>query len=168
MLRRYILAPNSKRFLIQSFKQDWKNYTYLSKEYYNSKHNITHASIKRYNQIFQPGVRVLYYIGDKQVARRKWRTKWTGPWTIDYKLNDSTVILVDPTSGNQKRVSMDRLKTFKDRDVTMMKYMDVFNQKKEYKAYREYLKENLHNYNVKIRRGKVNLNYNDNNSTRPY
>ena len=59
----------------------------------------------------------------KQVARGKWREKLTGPWIIKKKINDSSIIITDPTSGNQKRVSIDRIKNYNPRD-----YIDYKNE----------------------------------------
>ena len=78
---------------------NWKKNTYFSRKYYNKKYNINDEKIKRNLEIFKVGSKVLYYIGDKQVARGKWRAKWTGPWLVEKHLNQSTVIISDPTTG---------------------------------------------------------------------
>ena len=47
--------------------------TKLSVKSYNNKYNITPESIARNQQAFKVGDKVLYFIGDKEVARKKWR-----------------------------------------------------------------------------------------------
>ena len=139
------------------FKQDWKNYTWVSRESYNNKYKITPQKVKRNRYNFKVGKEVLYYIGDKAVARRKWRRKWTGPWIIDKVLNDSTVIIGDPELGNQKRVSIDRLKLFnKHSDI---KYAELFDNDDNYINYQNKLLQTLKGYNVEFREKDFNLDF---------
>ena len=137
---------------------NWKKNTYFSRKYYNKKYNINDEKIKRNLEIFKVGSKVLYYIGDKQVARGKWRAKWTGPWLVEKHLNQSTVIISDPTTGNQKRVSLDRLKLFKEIDFE--KYEKVYKFNRNYINYKKQLSNSLKNYNVKFTDRDVELNYN--------
>ena len=87
-------------------QNNWQEVTKLSVKSYNDKNKITAELVARNNQNYKVGNRILYFIGDKQVARGKWREKWTGPWIIEKKINDSSIIITDPTSENQKRVSI--------------------------------------------------------------
>ena len=92
------------------FHDDWLKYTYISKTSYESRNLITKARIQRNKYHYKEGVKVLYYVGDQYDTLKKWRQRWTGPWLITMVLNDSTVIITDIQTGNQKRVSIDRIK----------------------------------------------------------
>jgi hypothetical protein len=143
----------------ESYKSDWKDYTWLSRTEYNTKYKITPAKIRTYHKIFKIGSKVLYFIGDKKGTTGKWRPRWTGPWLIHKKLNDMTMIIVDPSTGNQKRVSVDRLKVYKERDY--IQYNDFYtgepkrshasfvdNEDMDYSKYQERLFDSLSNYSV--------------------
>ena len=54
----------------------------------------------------------MYYIGDRQVANRKWRQRWSGPWTILQRLNDRTLIISDNKEDISRRVTIDRVKIY--------------------------------------------------------
>ena len=118
----------------EHFKQDWKNYTWLSKMQYEDKYKISPKKIHHYQNRFKVGSKVLYYMGGQKVTG-KWRQKWTGPWTIERKLGDTTTIIVDESTGNQRRVSFNRLKIFSKSDVdTYSRVMgndDVYNNHRE-------------------------------------
>ena len=130
------------------FKDDWMNYTWLSKMAYDKDKNITPTSIEAVKQMFKKGTRVLYYIGDQQHANKKWRTRWTGPWIIKHVLNDSTVIIADIDTGNQKRVSKDRIKQFKPSQyITIKKLM----RSRRYDRYQTQLKQLLYNLGTKVK-----------------
>ena len=129
------------------YQTDWLKYTKISARSYDTRHNINPKKTKRLTKQFAIGKEVLYYIGDKQVTNKKWRTMWTGPWIIHKKLNDSTIIIADPTSGNLKRVSYDRVKLFKHSHT--FAYKDYMESDGSYKEYQANLKENLTNYEVK-------------------
>ena len=88
---------------------------------------------------------------------RKWKEKWTGPWKIVKHLNNTTTIIMDPESGNEKRVSLDRLKLFKDMKV--LKYDELIHFDEDYKAYQKQLLKTLSNYNVKLRSHEYDLDY---------
>jgi hypothetical protein len=148
---------NKIKMVNDQFKQDWIDYTWLSHMSYNEKYKITDDKIKRYNNLFKVGKEVMYFIGDKQVAMHKWKSKWTGPWRIDFKLNDSTIVLVDPSTGNQKRVSMDRIKLYKRKDF--QKYKQFMDNDQDYERYEEELADNLSNYSVKFRKPEIELDY---------
>ena len=62
---------------------------------------LQEKKIKKYKKLFKLRSKVLYFIGDRQMARNKWRRRWSGPWIVDKHLNDSTLIIADPTNGNQ-------------------------------------------------------------------
>ena len=138
-------------------KSSWEDVTYLSKEWYDKRHKITDDSVKRMKKKYKVGSNVLYYIGDKRVARGKWRHKWTGPWLVDKHIGDSSVIIADPRNGNQKRVTFDRLKLFNT--IDFIKYKDLIGFDEEYKQYQKNLLKTLAKYNVKYRDPKYELDY---------
>ena len=104
------------------------------------------------------GKEILYYIGDKQVSNRKWRQRFTGPWLIDKVINEHSLIISDPTTGNQKRVSFDRIKLF-NRD-NYQNYNSFVSQDEEYIKYQKKLLKKLSNYNVVTREKGYELDYN--------
>ena len=63
----------------------------------------------------------------------------------------------DPTTGNQKRVSFDRLKQFNT--IDFIKYRDLIQFDKEYQNYQNQLLKRLSKYNVKYRNQKLELDY---------
>ena len=146
------------RDLNQIFKNDWKEYCRVSRNAYDKRWSITTDKIKRNKRHFKPGKKVLYFIGDKETAQRKWRRKWSGPWIVDKHLNDSTVIIKDPDSGNDKRVSFDRIKVFRERDVGY--YTEYFQDDDLYQMHYNRTKELLYQRDVKFRKDDVNLDYN--------
>ena len=146
------------RELNEIFKDDWKKYCRVSRAQYDTRWKITKKSINNYRNKFRKGVKVLYFIGDKETAQKKWRRKWSGPWIVTKHLNDSTCIISDKESGNEKRVSFDRIKLFKERDTVY--YQTYFEDDDKYQMYYNRQKELLYNTNVKFRRDDVNLDYN--------
>ena len=133
------------------------NCHWLSAKSYNSKYNITENTIKRNKKKFKVGSEVLYYIGDKQLAKKKWHQKWTGPWIVDKHIGDSSVIIADPKTGNQKRVSFDRLKQFNT--IDFIKYKDIIDFDKNYIKQQQQLLKRLSKYNVKYRDQQLELDY---------
>ena len=97
---------NKLQRIHKQFRHDWLKYTHLSKHGYEKRYHITKARIKQNQRDFKEGAKVLYYVGDQYDTLKKWRQRWTGPWLITMVLNDSTVIITDTESGNQKRVSI--------------------------------------------------------------
>ena len=140
-----------------AFKSDWQEYTWISHENYNKRWNINKSKISRNRKLFTVGKKILYYIGDRQVARSKWKQKWTGPWTIDKRLNDSTIIIGDPETGNQKRVSLDRVKIFSEQGL--IKYSNYMKQDENYINKLNKLKEILPNYSADVREQDFDLDY---------
>ena len=138
-------------------KSNWQEVTKLSVKSYNDRNKITPELVARNNENYKAGNRVLYFIGDKKVARNKWREKWSGPWIIDDKLNDSTVIISDPTTGNQKRVSIDRIKIYHAREY--IDYKDEIQHSNEYLEYQQELFDKLSNYNVRTAGNDWELDY---------
>ena len=136
---------------------NWQQVTKLSVKSYNNRNKITPESVARNNESYKIGNRVLYFIGDKKVARYKWREKWSGPWILEDKLNDSTVIITDPTTGNQKRVSLDRIKNYNARDY--IDYNDEIEHSNEYLNYQNELLDKLTNYNVRTAGNNWELDY---------
>ena len=138
-------------------QNNWQEVTKLSVKSYNDKNKITPELVARNNENYKIGNRILYFVGDKQVARGKWREKWTGPWIIEKKINDSSIIITDPTSGNQKRVSIDRIKNYNPRDY--INYKDEITHSDEYLEYQNELLNKLTNYNVRTAGSNWELDY---------
>ena len=136
---------------------NWKDVTWLSAKSYDARNKITPSKIARNLKRFKVGSEILYFIGDKQVSQRKWKEKWTGPWIVSKHLNKSTLIITDPTTGNQKRVSFDRIKQFNKQEF--IKYEDIIKHDEGYIQYQKNLLKTLSNYNVKINDKDVNLDY---------
>ena len=153
----------SLRKIYRSFNEDWKKYVYLSKQQYNKRYNINEETIKRNRQVFIEGKKVLYFIGDQYTTMKKWRRKWTGPWVIKHILNDSTVIIMDSENGNQKRVSINRLKLFRSKNTDLIPYKKYINQNGyEFDTYHDKLKEFLYNTSsLHTDEANVNLDYRD-------
>ena len=99
--------------------------------------------IKNKNK-FKVGQYVLYFCGDRQVNARKWRQRWSGPWRITTCTNDRTRIIQDTDSGEQKCVTIDRLKMYnKDEYYTIDEYNnDILNGLEK--------KNEIHNSNLEI------------------
>ena len=139
------------------FKEDWKDYTYLSVKQYNSRWKITENKINKYKHKFKVGEQVLYFIGDKEWPMKKWRERWTGPWRVDKIINNSSLIIADITTGNQKRVSFDRIKLFNRSKYKL--YNEIIPREEDYEQYHEQLLDKLKGYNVKMRKRGVELDY---------
>jgi len=140
-------------------ESNWKEVTKLSVKTYNNRYNITPNTIENNKKNYKVGDLVLYFIGDKQTARQKWREKWSGPWTIDKRLNDTSIILGDPTTGNQKRVSLDRVKKYNP--VEYLTYKSLVKYDDEYIEYQRQLFESLRNYKVRTQDKEIQLDYNE-------
>ena len=140
-----------------TFVDDWKKYTWLSVKEYNNKNNITTKKIKNMRKKFKKGKKILYFIGDKQVALRKWREKWSGPWIVEKQINDVSLIIMDPETGNQKRVSYDRIKLFKEKEYE--KFEDFVKFNKEYIEFENEMLQKLTNYKVGVREQQFDLDY---------
>ena len=141
----------------EAFKSDWLDYAWISRMSYSEKYNINIKKTRRYLNKFKIGSDILYFIGDKQTARGKWKHKWTGPWKIDKKLNDSTLIISDPINSNQKRVSFDSIKLFKNMDV--VKYQEAMNNDQSYSTFQRKLLNTLSNYTADVREQSFDLDY---------
>ena len=104
-----------------SYDADWRKYTHYSAKMYNTKHNIKENENKeKILKQFKTGDQVLYYVGDRQVAGRKWRQRWSGPWHI--KSIDSETVAIeieDRETTNSKFVSVDRIKPWNNGSDTI-------------------------------------------------
>ena len=149
---------NRLKQLHEIFRNDWKEYCRVTRKDYDDRWNINPKSINHYRKQFKIGTKVLYFIGDKETAQKKWQYKWSGPWLMSKHLNDSTCIITDKESGNEKRVSFDRLKIFRERDDAY--YREYFDDDDMYQMYYNRQKELLYNHRVGFRRQDVNLDYN--------
>ena len=145
--------------IYRNFNDDYKKYTYFTKERYDAKWRTRNS--RKFKQ-YQEGKYVLYYVGDKQIAQHKWLSQWSGPWKITKKLNDGTRIITDEETGNQIRVSIDRLKLFHNQQPYLT--YDDLSKDPDYGIYERKLKDILYQHNVKTRTSNVNLDYRTNNS----
>ena len=133
-------------------------YTKLSKKSYDKRYNLDNPrKIHKYSRLFKEGTEVLYYVGDQYTKHKKWRTKWTGPLHVHKALTNSTVIIVDKETGNQKRVSIDRLKVYKKMDY--IKYSDLMDNTWTYDQYQQRLKLLLYKHSVITHPAEVNLDF---------
>ena len=94
----------------QSYINDWQKYTHYTKATYDKQHKITEQTIDKIKEKYTKNTKVLYYIGDRQIAQQKWRQRWSGPWIIHKLIDDSTVEIGDMETGNISTVSVDRIK----------------------------------------------------------
>ena len=96
----------------QSYKDDWEKYTHYSAQQYNEKFKIKIIKDKKkILDTFHVNDKVLYYVGDRQVASRKWRQRWSGPWYIKSVDAETCAIEIeDRDTANSKFVSVDRIK----------------------------------------------------------
>ena len=76
---------------------------------------------------------------------------------MDKHLNETTAIIADPITGNQKRVNFDRLKKFNN--IDFIKYNEYIKVNDEYLNYRKGLMETLKEKKVKYRDQKLELDY---------
>ena len=104
-----------------SYEADWRKYTHYSAKMYNTKHNIKENENKeKILKQFKTGDQVLYYVGDRQVAGRKWRQRWSGPWHIKSIDCDTIAIEIeDRETTNSKFVSVDRIKPWNNGSDTI-------------------------------------------------
>ena len=75
-----------------------------------------------------------------------------------------SVVIADPKTGNQKRVSFDRLKQFNT--IDFIKYKDLIQFDDEYQEYQKDLLKSLEKYNVKYRNQELELDYTKRNTDR--
>ena len=156
----YVILENLIKQIVKInkiFEKDWKDYTWITKENYDKKWNINKNKINKNKQLFKVGNEILYYIGDRQIAQFKWKQKWTGPWMVDKVLNDNTIIIGDPETGNQKRVTIDRCKLFNSRD--MYKYAEYFDNDQKYIDNDDELRHMYTKYNADVREQDFNLDF---------
>ena len=143
--------------LFNIYANDWMHQAWVTRKHYNNRNNITKEKILRNKIKFDIGTKILYYCGDIQVSQSKWRIKWTGPWVVDKHISDSSLIIADPTTGNQKRVSFDRIKLFVDNKH--IRFDQFLTQNKEYKLYQQQLFDRYQNYKVNMRKRHIDLDY---------
>ena len=156
----YVLLQNLIKQIVKinkNFKNDWKRYTWVTKENYDKKWNINENKINANRERFKLNDEILYYVGDRRVEQYKWKQKWTGPWIIDKILNDNTIIIGDPETGNQKRVTIDRCKTFHKRE--MYNYAEYFGNDDNYIGNDDELRYMYTKYNADIREQDFNLDF---------
>ena len=152
------LIHNLKR-IYRDFNEDYKRYTYFSTTRYTDKWRLKNRKkIKQY----QPGKYVLYYVGDKNSTSYKWLSQWSGPWKITKKLSNGTRIITDEETGNQIRVSIDRLKLYNDKHQYIT--YESLDLDEDYGIYENKLKDILYKYNVKTRASNINLDFRNNSS----
>ena len=126
---------NQLKIVRKTFKKDWRKYIWISKQYYDTKHNIQRRNA--YNRAnFCQGKKVLYYIGDKPAEGKKWRQRWSGPWNILKRVNERTIIIGDKASGATADVSVDRCKPYKKSEMHSFINYDKMIRKRIVKANR--------------------------------
>ena len=113
------------------YKKDYDNYSLITKKQYDKKFDIK-SNLENNLQQFEPGKKVLYYVGDVPSTSKKWRQHWCGPWRILKRFNDRTVEIFDPSDGAKQTVTMDRLKLYLENE-----YM-------KYDEYTKLMKERIH------------------------
>ena len=145
----------------KKFINKWKKYIWLSRKSYRDKNKITIDSINKYKKELAVGSEVLYFIGDKQVRMNKWKEKWSGPWVVEKHLNDTTLIITDPKTGDQRRTNFNRVKLFNDCKNGYVKLNDYLKNNEEYNQFQEKLFERMQqNKGVDIRNSQFDLDYN--------
>ena len=82
-----------------------------------SNHPFSYEPISKYSN----GQRVLYYIGPQPGINGKWHQRWTGPWTIT-RGDGIHHVIISNKKGKTCKVSIDRLKIFKQKE--MKEYMN--------------------------------------------
>ena len=128
-----------------NFLDDWKNYCYLSRKNYNNKYRITIDKINKYKEKFDVGSEILYFVGDKQVAMKKWKEKWTGPWIVEKHLNDTSLIITDPDTGDQRRTNFNRIKLFHSNKNKFIRYNKYYNKNKEFQEFQKKMLDEMRN-----------------------
>ena len=118
--------------LRQLYKKDYDKYSLVTKNQYDKRFHITKHLENNLKQ-FQPGKRVLFYVGDIPTTTKKWRQHWSGPWRILKRFNDRTVEIFDPSDGAKQTVTIDRLKIYLE------------NEHMKYDEYTKLMKERIHN-----------------------
>ena len=112
-----------------SYDADWRKYTRYSAKSYNERYKIDSAKDKmKILEQFKRGDQILYYVGDRQVAGRKWRQRWSGPWHIKSIDSDTVAIEIeDRETTNSKYVSVDRIKPWNNgRDtITLSEFEEL-------------------------------------------
>ena len=141
----------------KQYQDDWIKYTRLSKKEYDNRYNIDKNKIKRNRNIYIQGKKVLYFIGDRRTVNMKWKRKWTGPWMIQMVLNDSTVIIVDEETGNQKRVSIDRLKIFNTNED--IPYSQLMDNNQHYDRWHKRLRKRIYGHHARVHKQGYNLDF---------
>ena len=130
---KYIEQLSTKlQILRKLYKKDFDQYSLITKKEYDKKFNISNNLENNLND-FQPGKRVLYYIGDIPTKTKKWRQHWSGPWRILDRFDDRTVQIFDPSDGAKITVTMDRLKLYLE------------NEYLKHSEYQKLMKQRIHN-----------------------
>ena len=140
------------------YNNDYKKYVILMKGRYDDKWRVKN---KKKIKLYQTGKSVLYYCGDRQTAQRKWLSQWTGPWKISHKLNASTRIITDTSTGNQLRVSIDRLKIYNTNSRDYITY-DEASLTEDFQLYSDKMDNILFKYDVRGRPKEDNLDFRQN------
>ena len=144
----------------KKFINDWTKYIWLSRRHYNDKNKITLDKINNYQHKFKVGEKVLYFIGDKQVAMKKWREKWSGPWIVEKHINETTLIITDPETGDQRRTNFNRIKLFKEFGNDYVPMEQYLKNNEEYIQFQQKLLDEMRsNKGVDIRQSQFDLDY---------
>ena len=116
---------NTLQLIHKQYSNDWMKYMLETKRVYDTKNNVNKY---KYNNdlMYKPGSKVVYYVGDRQVVGKKWRQRWSGPWTICDKINDRTIIITNDDLSSRKTVSINRCKLYKNTEFENAK---IYNRK---------------------------------------
>ena len=87
------LVLDNVRHANKLFLDDYKKKVKYSRVKYNEKYKIDEKKILKNRGRYSIGTEVLYFCGDIQMALKKWKRQWTGPWLITSVLNDTTCLL---------------------------------------------------------------------------
>ena len=123
---------NKLDILRKLYKKDYDKYSLITKREYEKRFDIQRKLEHNLEQ-FQPGRRVLYYVGDVPTTTKKWRQHWSGPWKIMKRINQRTVEIFDPSDGAKQPVTIDRLKLYLENEYI------------KHDEYTQLMKQRIHN-----------------------
>ena len=92
---------------------------------------------------------------------KKWKEKWSGPWVVEKHINETSLIIMDPETGDQRRTNFNRIKLFHSNKKDYIRLNTFMKKNKEYNQFQQELLENMkNNKGVDIRKSQFDLDYN--------